>query len=431
MIETLTRAEFSAAFARMRWAAPGGNKRFPHSIYPIPNSRSSTEMITKDEWDGASYNPLSIELINSLSGSRDYLIGLVDTSPLIYPKPTWDEVIAYKLTTDAADSVATAVNELGNHADPIASAPILHSDSGHNIQFKNVDSLTGLVHLHAKYSQSGSSFEPVHFPSADNPKETVALSLFSELDAFITATAENKNRAESARNLVSATLHSLLEQIQTVGIADDLRETLADQIRVITDDPKAAIRAKIVEVYGDNPPVIPRSIERARKGALEEIERVGALRQMQLRIATTPQGVHLPFASSRSLSVAEAAVTNLVGISSEEVRQAQSVEAIDQITEQHIAQVAAVMVMVDPLVISRLRVEGDMVHCVIEGLHAHEPAIWVLMDYDGGDRVIHRVVGYAGGEYQFSASVPGLSGNNFAFRQRTPYAESGAVEVSV
>ena len=242
MSETLAPYAASAALSYMR-----GNQGlvYPHNAHPGSRRGGDTSFENREQWDAYQWNP------------PEYLVHRYpDIDPTASPKPTWDEIVDASAMYNIVIPAQRLTHYIGNFADPIASAPVLHEDTGQNIQFKSIDSLTGLVHLHVKHSQEGETFEEVHFPSADNPKTTVALTTLAQLEGFLTAIATNKNRAESARNCVSAQLHLLLEQIQTDGIADAERERLAGEITAITDDPGAAILAKVEDMYGA-PPTIP------------------------------------------------------------------------------------------------------------------------------------------------------------------------------
>ena len=249
-MNSIKTSNLSLAFTVFRHSQ---GKRAPHRYNPFLPTDGDND-ITKAQWDAISFNPVERNILDYWGESRLY--GVVDTHPNVIAKPTWEQLIGAFLTHTAENSVAATLRNISDHADPIASSPVLHEDTGQNIQFKSIDSLTGLVHLHVKHSQEGETFEEVHFPSADNPKTTVALTTLAQLEGFLTAIATNKNRAESARNCVSADLHSLLEQIQTDGIADAERERLAGEITAITDDPGAAILAKVEDMYGA-PPTIP------------------------------------------------------------------------------------------------------------------------------------------------------------------------------
>lgn len=257
---------FADALGYIGSTTPG---HWPHYFSPHwPHGSTPSRPIDSEEaWNAHQYNP---------SEYRLELYPDPDTSPDVRPKPTWDELRRaakfWPLIRHGFGHAETVSYRLREPLAAVGNAPVGHSFAGSDVHVGGgVDHMGYLIHHRAASYGAGQEW-PLAIMSEIEGGE-LQIWTGNEAAELLNLVASNRNRAESAANIVRARLAGLelivydedggLDPSATEDEKFEARETASNEWRAIVTDIAPHFHAALVHVDA-RASTLPTDVSRAR-----------------------------------------------------------------------------------------------------------------------------------------------------------------------
>ena len=301
---SLTPYEFIKATSYIDRNTPG---RWPHDQGPmtITNANggysSLRDPVTKERWDAYQYNPPEFVIHPA---PLDF-----DEREDVRPKPTWQEILLaaaeYKFETVHEDQVKQAA---GEEAAKVSAAPVDHSQATGDVHIGSGDGIShmsAIIHLNDMAGNAGEHFPPAVMRQTDGGR--VDMLTPDEGAELLTKTARQKNRAESAKNIMVNRGLGLLATIRDPN--GGLDATATDEAKLTARETAAAAYADMtgfetrakhyaaaLKEVDDAATSLPPDLGRAKKVLIVRLEAAAMGHIRYLRGIASQQGIDYPAA---------------------------------------------------------------------------------------------------------------------------------------